>query len=209
MGTEIEEGEEGGERTGGKKSGGAGLGIAESKAQRRKPEASVWVLLDWWDPFIPHFLPVCFLLSVCSSCFDLPHSPSSHLNILQELPWDGKNAEKMKFQFEEVKSFTLFFLTLIFVFVLFFKIFLLSCAWPEGFKFKFLIFVVYFTTYKNIFHRDKNLNTKKNTIRDFLGGQVVKTEFPMQGVPVGSKLAPHGICLPCIGRAEFFFTPRP
>ena len=40
MGTEIEEGEEGGERTGGKKSGGAGLGIAESKAQRRKPEAS-------------------------------------------------------------------------------------------------------------------------------------------------------------------------
>ena len=90
----LRRGEEGRERTGGKKGGGAGLGIAASKAQHRKSEASVWVLLDWWDPFIPHFLPVCFLLSVCSSCFDLPHSPSSRLNILQELPWDGKKCRE-------------------------------------------------------------------------------------------------------------------
>ena len=31
----------------------------------------------------------------------------------------------------------------------------------------------------------------------------------MQGVPVGSKLTPHGTCLPCIGRAEFFLPLAP
>lgn len=57
------------------------------KAQHRTSKAPV--LQDSRDPVTPQFLPVCFLLSVCSSCFDLLPSPS-RLNVLQELPCDGK-----------------------------------------------------------------------------------------------------------------------